>query len=98
MAALYAIEWRQSVRTGGGSDENIHLKAVLVVACPKKGDLRPARAGAKRNPSASRGHVGAFWPAVPASDDAIRPEASNSNVSILTRFIAAGNYNDIFAT
>lgn len=51
---------------------NRHLKAVLVVACSEKDDLRPARAGAKRNPSASRGHVGAFWPAVPASDDAIR--------------------------
>lgn len=42
----------------------------------KKGDLRPARAGAKRNPFVSRWHVGAFWPVVPASDDGSRPVAS----------------------
>jgi hypothetical protein len=41
----------------------------------RKGDLRPGRAVAKRNPFATPLHVGAFWPVGPASDNAIGPLA-----------------------
>lgn len=63
------------------------LLASFGASAPKKGDLRPARAEAKRNPFASRWHVGAFWPVVPASDDAVRPLAA-INIHILHSRIA----------
>ncbi len=48
------------------------LLTALVLAFRKKGDLRLARAGAKRNPFVTRWHAGGFWSVVPASDDASR--------------------------